>query len=148
MATDRLYGTRGAETMHVDPASVYESEIEPWRDDPLTPGKRVEIEEWDVHPPQDHMPGAATLLDWLSEWTAENGEVDEYYDLDDVIKMDGVKQAAQFLLDYIATKVNYRMARTQLRSLWVTWDEHGQPLLDGEPMYVKSAHIDGTGGGR
>lgn len=143
VAPTRLYGTVGAETMHVTPESVYESEIEPWHEDPLTPGKRVEIEEWDVHPPRHHMPCAAALLDWISEWTAENGEVDEYFDLDDVVKRDEVRQGAEFLLDCIANKVRYRMARTHLRSLWVTWNDAGEPLLNGEPMYVKAEHSDG-----
>lgn len=40
-------------------------------------------------------------------------------------------------------KINYRMAKTHLRSLWVTWDDNGQPLLDGEPMYVKVPVNDG-----
>lgn len=139
----RLYGTVGAEELFIDPETAYESQVEPWRDDPLTPGKRVEIEEWDVHPTRYHMPTADALLDWIAEWTVENGEVGEGFEIDSATGAADVKAAAETLLDLMASKVTYTMARTHLRSLWVTWTDDGEPLLDGEPMYVKAAHIDG-----
>jgi hypothetical protein len=132
-----LYGTVGAETLWFTPAEVYEHDIAPWLTEiPPKDGKR-EIEEHDVHPPQEHLPSATMLLDWLAEWAAEQGELDETGSerFDEATGVEDVKVAAQALIDLIASKVDYRMAKNRLRSLWLTWDADGHPLLDGERLY-------------
>lgn len=135
----RLYCTPGAEECYFDPAGSYESQIEPW----LEPGdrERREIEEWSVLDPSEHVPPIDTLLDWLTEWIADNGMIDEngYDQWLEAARTPEVCQAADALLTAIASTIKYRMADKHLRSLWVTWDEAGEPLLDGEPMYVKAA---------
>lgn len=136
----RLYGTPGAEVMYTDVVSAYESQVEPCDDE--VPG-RAEIEEWSVHPPRHHMPTVGFLLDWLMEWTAENGEYGEDFGGDAIVKDKEVIAAAEAFLDAVASKVWYRMADQKLASHWVTWDGQGRPLLDGEPMY--HPHITSVG---
>ena len=140
---ERLYGTVGAEHLQTDAATVYETDIEPWHEP--SPDLRIEIEEFDVHPARYHLPDADRLLEWVDEWACDMGDVDEFFGdrLRAVVAVDEVKQAAEALLDAVAAHMTYRMAKNHLRSLWVTWDEHGEPLLDGEPMYVKSANAGG-----
>lgn len=137
--SERLYGTVGAEEMYLDPAEVYESDIEPWHE-PSTEA-RIEVEEHDVHPPRYHLPTVDCLLEWVSEWACDMGEVGEGYvdHMEAAIAGEDVQQAADALLDLIAARIPYRMANKHLRSLWVTWDENGEPLLDGEPMYRPAA---------
>lgn len=131
---DRLYGLQGAEELHGTPEEVYELEIDPNYEP--NPDQRVEIEEFDIHPPRYHLPDVERLLEWIAEWTEEMGEVSEGFNIDSVITKAEVKSAAEVLLDSIAERITYRMANNHLRSLWVTWDAKGEPMLDGEPMYT------------
>lgn len=131
----RLYGLPHAEVLYFEPNSVYESEIEDQAEDYPD---RVEIEEWSVHPPEYHLPKADDIIDWMTLWAAENGEGDEaqYDQWQAVGTPPDVLAAAEALRTVVASKIEYRMANEHLRSLWVTWTEDGEPLLDGEPMYV------------
>lgn len=139
----RLYGTVGAEQMYLDPASCYESHLEPWKDEPNHP-ERAEIEEWTVHPTRSLLPSVEALMTWISEWTAEYGEVSADFDI--VPETNDVRQAAEFFLDHIASKIKWKQADKHVASHWVTWTEDGKPLLDGEPMYVPAGtQSDGPG---
>lgn len=138
VVVDRLYGEPGAEHMCFDPAEVYENlDIEA----PLTPDYTIEIEEWSVSPPTHHMPSAERALEYIVEWTGENGQIDE--DANDqwiaASAEPDVVAMMQAALDLLASKVTYRMADKLLRTLTVTFAETGEPLLDGEPLYVKAA---------
>lgn len=138
---NRLYGLDGAEYLHTTPESCYESDVEDYYYDDCDQSELhlqppVEIEEWDVHPPEYHMPNADRLLEWIEEWTYDNGELMGDFELP--IHEPTVKGAADILLATIANYTGFRMARNKLRSRWVTWDEEGNPLLDGNPMYVKN----------
>lgn len=128
MSEQRLYGRPGAEVMHFDPVTVYESEL----DDAEHP-ERAEIEEWTVQSPLEHLPSGEMLLEWISEWTAENGEVSADFDI--VPRTPEVKAAVEFLLSAIANKITWRQAEKHVASHWITWDENNKPLLDGEPLY-------------
>lgn len=130
---DRLYGLQGAEELHRTPEGVYEAEIEPHYEPDSD--QRVEIEEFDVHPPRHHLPDTELLLEWISEWAEEMGEVSEGFNIDDAIASAEVKSIADALLDSIGERITYRMANNHLRSLWVTWNDRSEPMLDGEPMY-------------
>ena len=135
----RLYGIPGAEYMSTTPEAVYEEIIDDMFDiaaeSELHLQPPVEIEEWDVHEPEYHMPAADAILEWIEEWTYDNGELMGDFELP--ISDPEVKKAAETLLTTIASKTWFRMARNKLGSLWVTWNEEGNPLLDGKPMYVK-----------
>jgi hypothetical protein len=130
MSEQRLYGVPGAEVMHFDPATVYESEIEPTGDEHP---ERAEIEEWSVHPPRALLPSAEALMEWISEWTADYGEVSADFDI--LPETAEVKQAAEFFLDHVASKITWRQADKHVASHWITWDEKGEPLMDGKPLY-------------
>lgn len=139
----RLYGLAGAEYLHTEPESCYETDIEDYYYDveqsQLHLQPPVEIEEWDVHPPEYHMPNADRLLEWIEEWTYDMGEIMGEFELP--INEPEVKEAAETLLTTIASKTWFRMARNKLGSLWVTWTEDGEPLLDGKQMYTKTGGI-------
>jgi hypothetical protein len=139
----RLWGLPGAEYMHFDYGSLYESEIEPYGEfDPPKPDTKVEIEEWSVKPARDHMPSSLGVVEWLQEWVEENGEIAGDFDI--TFDFLAVRKAADALLDEAARHVTWRMADKKLATHWVTWDEQGEPLLDGEPMYVKAPYSDGS----
>lgn len=135
MAEVLLYGLVDAERLFFDPAEVYECDIEPVMDQRA---EGVEIEEWSTHEPDHHLPTAEHLLEWMGEWTADCGEVDEgWHDkFNDIAKTEPVLAAAETLRAAIAGPMNYRMAKDRLRTLLLTWDENGEPLIDGGPLYV------------
>lgn len=138
----RLYGLPESEDLYFDPASVYESECEPFIDpiEEREAGRSFTIEEWTVHPPQEHLPKVGHVLDFIAEWPDEWGEVSEGYSehLGKAMDNDDVRAAVQALIDVIASKVTYRMAAEQVATHKVTWDDEGEPLLDGERMYRPS----------
>ncbi len=100
--SDRLYGLPDAEHLRFDPEDVLEDH---------EPGTYT-IEEWTIAPARSHLPPIDSVLDWISEWSAENGEGDEQLD-DDVRQSCSsavVEAAAEALLDTIADGIRHRMA--------------------------------------
>lgn len=142
MTEKRLYGTPGAEDLHFDLASAYESHIDPWVDtDQGADGDRTwEIEEWSVAPPVSHLPEASRLLEWIGEWSAESGMVTEdwFEDYQGIEGNETVLEAAETLLCRIGDAITYRMAQQRLRTFTVTWGDQGEPLADGEPIYQQA----------
>lgn len=129
----RLYGVPHAEELFYDPSEVIEDFD--WTGDPEQDHSLpTVIEEWSVHQPQDHLPSVSWLLEWIGEWTVEYGDVSEGCDLTDVIKLPEVIDAAEHLLDTIAARIPWRMAKDKLRDLRVSWSE--VPLIDGFPAWV------------
>ena len=106
--------------MYFDPASVYEGEIEPWS----------------VREPITHEPNAERILDFITEWVSDN-EVDaDCFDAwSAAARLPDVLAAAETLRAALASHVSYRMADQHLTDHVVTWDEDGDPLYDGKPMY-------------
>jgi hypothetical protein len=96
------------------------------------------IEEWAVMPATSHLPSAEQVLEYMAEWVGEQGEVDEYgcdhwaFGVTDP----DVVAAAENLRIVFASKISYRMADKMLREHLVTWNEAGDPLLDGHLMYT------------
>ena len=137
MSTEqRLYGLPGAESMHFDPETVYETSIEPYVDEH---DRRPQvIEEWSVLPPISHVPLADSILEYIVEWVAEDGMITEggYEQWDRLTKDPEIIAAAENLRTVLASKVQFRMADRHLRDHLVSWDEEGEPLLDNQPMYV------------
>lgn len=127
--------------MYFDPASVYESDIEPWLGDHLL-GENRTIEEWSVREPASHLPDAASIVLWLVESAAED-EMDEhggeaFYE---ARNMPDVLAAAEKLRETLAAHVRYRMADKHLCDHVITFDEDGDPLYDGEPLYVPNEDV-------
>lgn len=131
----RLYGLPGSEYLVFDPSEV----VEQWLCDAEDDEPRVfVIEEFSVHPTRYHLPDADRLLEWINEWTCENGEVGEDMELD---CGDEVTAAVEALLDLIAAKVTWCMADKKLRELHVTpSDDPDNPLIDGQPAWVSAEH--------
>lgn len=135
-----LFGVEGADRLWYDLATCYESDVEPWADvhseDPAKWTPRV-IEEWTTHGPTYHLPAIDHMLEWIGEWTADCGEVDEgWFDgYIDIAKSAEVQAAAKALYAAIAEKQAYRMAKDVVRKIIITWDAEGEPLADGVPLY-------------
>jgi hypothetical protein len=131
--SERLFGLPGAERMYFDIESVEPDEPDFYED-------RVPwiIEEWSVLPAVTHLPSAEHVLEYMAEWVGEQGEVDEYgcEHWTDFVTDPEVVAAAENLRTVFASKISYRMADKMLREHLVTWNEAGDPLLDGQPMYV------------
>lgn len=131
----RIYGTPGAEVLYDDPATVYEMDIEPWVDE--HDRRPRQIEEWSVHPPDYHLPDTTTILEWISEWVADNGEVTEgvYDDWTEACASHRSDLAAKALRQVIASQVTKRMACKLVATHEVTWDDESEPLYDGQPLH-------------
>lgn len=110
----RLYGPPLAETLYFTIEEAWE----------VTDGD--EVVEHTVHPPRYHLPAAVTVGEWLAEWAAENGELDEYGS-DDIANacLNRVALAAiEACLETIGTQVTYRMADKEVAT-------HRRPPLSG-----------------
>lgn len=137
-AEERLYGLPYAESMDFDPATVYEraeADVAFYTDNGPMPD--IVIEEWTVHPASDHLPHIGRLIDWLVEWVAENGEIDEdaFECWESAGRCEDVTLAFAEAMALLASKVTYRMADKHVATHTVTHDADGNPLLDGEPLY-------------
>jgi len=134
-APELLYGFPDAEELDADPTDVLERWVDQHDDDP--PGTLPpNIEEWDVHPPEYHMPAAETILEWITEVSAEN-EVDEgwWEQCQNACGHPDVIAAANALRTALGARITCRMARTRLRELAVTRDEHDGWLIAGQPAW-------------
>lgn len=138
MSEKRLYGVPGAEVLYADPASVYESQIDGEPQD-----RTYEIEEWSVAPKLDRVPTADTIIEDFVERAGDDCCPDEYAyeDLEKAGKHPDVIAAVENARQVFASKINYEYADKHLRTLTVSWDDNGEPLLDGKPMYVKRAVV-------
>jgi hypothetical protein len=146
----RLYGQSGDECLYWEINDWYESQIEPYltKDDngvwefwdrPRPEGILVEVH--DVYPPSEHLPDGESILEYIHEWSCDNGMVDEGWceQMGNVIKSADTKAAMEVLLYTIGRQMNYGMAKDVVDRVKLTWDEDGKPLVDGEPMYFRRA---------
>ena len=135
MNDDRLYGLPGAEILYADIGTVWEADIEPYGYDD-GPGTWT-IEEWTVTPPIDHLPSAADIACWLAEMAADDQGLDDSGDAwDDAMKHEDVHFALELLRATIANQMTYRSAADKVADHTLTIDDQGQPLLDGQPLYL------------
>lgn len=135
-APDRLYGVPGAEALYRDIAEAYESQIEPFCDD--HEGTRI-IEEWTVLPAGSTFRSPADIVDWLCEDAADDAP-DGWYDCIEHLDHDPVVLAAAEALRaaLIERATPYWIADRRVAEHTITWDAEGEPLVNGEPMYVKA----------
>lgn len=137
-----LYGMPHAEEgMQIDPAAVYENEIEPYIDDDRTDlstrTPRV-IEEWTTRPASDNLPHIDIVLEWIAECAGDNGGMEGMFESwGNAFAHDYVRTAMQAALNLAASKVSFFIADEKVADHAITWDANGEPLLDGEPLYVK-----------
>lgn len=133
-AAERLYGVPDAEHLHFDIATAYELQVEPGLD--VHDRCPAVIEEFTVHPPERHLPTADRILEWIIEQTCEDGDVSEEY-AERLADIDAIGVVEHFRSS-LASLVTYRMADKRVAEHQITWDELGEPLVDGEPMYRRS----------
>jgi hypothetical protein len=137
----RLYGVPGAEVLHLDPAAVYESAIDPWVDE--HDRRPWEIEEWTVAEKIDRLMRTVDIVERVVEWTVDDTCPDEQAceDIERAGRDPEVVAAFESARQVMASKLNYEYADKRVATHTVTWDDQGEPLLDGEPMYVKKVTV-------
>lgn len=135
----RLWGTPGAERMELEAASAYESQIDGFdgSDDP----KEWVLEEWSVAPRGSSVPVASSILEWMVESAADELVEGGWEDLEDIARRPEVIAAAETLRQAMASRVRFWMADDLLATHSVTFDDAGEPLLDGEPMYERRVDL-------
>lgn len=139
LANRRLYGFRHDEYLQTDPAVVYERWLDDRYDPPTADETPLEIIEWSVVDLNTQI----TSADWILERIAEDigdecgyGEAGEA--ASKACQHPDVVAACETMRAEIAAKfTGWLTADRELRTLTVTWDANGEPLLDGEPMYRK-----------
>lgn len=126
-----LYGVPGAEVLHLDPVTVYELSIDPWLDEPKH--RPAIIEEWSARPIGEMLMSADLVIEHVIEMFEEG---DEYCadQLGDAAHDPDVIAAFDAAVKLLGSKCSYLMADTLRRSMQVTWNEQGEPLLDGLPL--------------
>lgn len=129
--TDRLYGLPGAERCWSDPATVWESDIEPCLDaDNLGPWTIVERAVLD---PLHQVRSADLIVNDLHEWfCGEYGAED--CPLEGIENDPEVLAAAENLRRVFASKVTWRWAGELVAEHTLELVD-GEPFLDGEPLY-------------
>jgi hypothetical protein len=136
--SDPLYGLIGAEYLQNDPATVYENwecHVEP-EDRP----ERLVIEEWSSEPLGKKLPDSWSVIEHIIENASDDlGFEDAYEALHNAGENPEVVVAFDAALKLWASKMEHgwRYGDTLLRELVITWDESGEPLIDGEPLYRK-----------
>jgi len=144
--SENLFGLPEAENLYSDPAAAYEQWVDDayWDpDDPKTLHERLEnltIEEWTAVPASDFVPSSYWLMERCSDCVYDEcneGIADILRDVDADMEVRAAFTAAR---DLYAAKIGSRhqMADKMVATHIVTWDEDGEPLLDGEPMYRKA----------
>lgn len=133
---ERLFGVPGVENLHDDLGAAYESQVEPYVDE-HDRRPRV-IEEWTVLPAGSTFRSAADIVDWLCEDAADDAP-DGFYDSIAHLDRDpDVLAAAEALRAALIKHVgSYRIADKRVAEHTITWDDAGEPLVDGKPMYVR-----------
>ena len=141
---DRLYGAPYAEQLYPDPAGAYEAQIEPHleRYGALVDHEaKATIEEWTVADQRQFLPSPDTVLEDLCERVADDAVHEYMYErLENIVGTEEIVQAVEAVLALIASKIDFWMAEKHVATHTITWDETG-PLIDGEPLYRKSADV-------
>lgn len=134
---ERLYGLPGAENLHSDVASCYESDIDEWREDGAT--GPFTIEEWTTSDARSCFPAAGDIAERLVEmYTEDFADEDCYEAYETAAQRPDVVALFEAALVALCSHVTYRMADQKVAEHTVTFDDNGEPLLDGQPMYVKN----------
>lgn len=136
----RLYCLPGGEEAYTEIAEVYESEIDPWHDedDPKT----WTVEEWSVQDNLNSVPRVEWLIEWLVEHVAEEWPEGGYECAERAGKHSEVKAAAEALRRVFANKLTYMVCDELLATHTITFVD-GEPMVNGEPMYVKRLQAGG-----
>lgn len=99
-----LYGQPYDETLYADPETVLEHVAD---DGYASPGRHVvDVEQWSVVPARSHLPNTDWVIEWMCEWTVDNGELTEHVaeQMDDTINehRDVIETMLQTIADAFA----------------------------------------------
>jgi hypothetical protein len=136
----RLFGVPGSENLHDDIGAAYESQVEPWVDE-HDRRPRV-IVEWTTLPPGSSFRSADSIVEWLVEDAADDAP-DGFYDTVAHLDRDPeVLAAAEALRSLLVAKGGaYWIGDKRVAEHTITWDDAGEPLVDGKPMYVRAGGV-------
>ena len=111
----RLYHRPSSDYWYRTPREVFDADIAPHPFEPSMSGQvGYMVEEWSVVNPLDHLPAPDRIVEFITEWATECGDIDEGMseEIDDVTSSADVIATVEFLLALIARRVDYRMANT------------------------------------
>lgn len=129
MSDERLYGLPGAEVLYLQPAEVWESELDCREHG--APEEGWEVEEWTTVSPREHLPRADVLIEHIMDrWVGDEMDEEGFEHWADHAS----EEEAEAFLSAWAARVSYRMTGKQVGShrITVVGDE---PYWNGEPMY-------------
>lgn len=140
-APTRLFGLPGSEHLETDLGSAYEMHVEPYDDE--HDRRPVVIEEWSVLPAGSTFRAADSIVDWLCEDAGDDAP-EGWYDSIAHLDRDPVVLAAAEALRaaLIARATPYWIADKRVAEHTITWDDEGEPLVDGERLYRTSQNDD------
>ncbi len=128
-----LYSVPGAERAYDDPVACYEAQI-----DGIPPRGETTIERWTATGSSASLPTPEHMAEWVAEHSSDETVFeDEAEQWAAAAKEPDVLAAFKTAGELMARKVTWRRCDTLDGKHTVTWSETGEPLLDGEPMYVK-----------
>lgn len=135
-----LFGLDGQEWLQNDLATVYENwecDVEP-EDRP----ERLEIEEWTSKPIGEGVQSVGRILEHLYDWLCDDDIVlDPHADrVEKVFADPDVEASFAVARAVLVNKLNatgWRNADRRVATHVITWDEAGEPLVNGEPLYRK-----------
>lgn len=134
MTPERIYGRPDDECLWDDPETVYET----WADEWCEGASRVpfDIVEWSVLPNRSLLPSVDSVVEDLLQRVADDlPSGDAYHYWESAGNDPVVRSLLERALRRLSSVVGYSVADHEIRRLRVTWDDQGQPLLDGKPMY-------------
>ena len=144
METDEgnLFGLQNAEYLGDSIVSEYERWVDKTGYEPtlrkendLSWPDHVAIEEWTATPLRHNMPDAERLVEWITEFTCDDAQEEAYETMCDA-STPTVYAAFQKLLDEFGqTLTGWRQANKRIASHLITFDEEGEPMLEGERLY-------------
>lgn len=130
-----LFGLPQATELEFELSDVVEQYISDHFGEGLQP---FTVEEWTTYPPEHWLPDAMHVLEFMVEHAA--GEtIDEacFVSYDMAASHSEVKAAMQTVIDLIASKVSYRMAKDHVATHRITFAKGDKPLMNGKPLYHK-----------
>jgi hypothetical protein len=134
---DRLFGVPDSEDMHRDLGSAYESQVEPWVDE-HDRRPRI-IEEWTTLPAGSTFRSARSIVEWLCEDAADDAPEGFYDRIAHLDRDPKVLAAAEALRDALVEHAtDYWIADKRVAEHTITWDDAGEPLVNGESLYVRA----------
>ena len=143
--TDKLFGRDGDEWLQNDLATVYET----WEsdNDPADPEQRKPfvIIEWSAKPIGEFVQSVGRILERLYDYLCDDDIVLDPMDerVAKVFSNPDVEASFAVARAVLVNKLNatgWRNADREVKRHHITWDEAGEPLVDGEPLYRKASN--------